>query len=260
MEVFYSDFKSGFRMFGRAFLIANYENGAKFRRTVLGPYWAILAVSFGSIGIAILWGALFNMPWDTAIPTITTGFLVWYFVSGVISDGVMCFKSQSETILSVKLPLSFYPLLNVMVHATSFLQSLLIVLLINFVYPPVDVLNFLYFFPLFALTFLNIYCFVYLVGFLNTRFADIGVLVQSLMPLMFFFSPVVFKLDQLAPNYAWVLNLNPMTHMIICLRDPLIGIKPDSIHIIFQLSSVCVVLLLLACVFRANHKKFGFWL
>lgn len=257
---FDQDLLAGLKMSRRAFLIAKYENSAKFRRTILGPYWAILAVAFGSFGIAVLWSALFKMPWQTAIPTITTGFLVWFYVSNQIVDGVNSFTSQSHTILSINLPFSFYPLFKSMFHGIGFAQSLIIVILINLVFPPESLIPFLFFPLLFILTFANLYFLIFLVAFLNTRFRDIGIMIQSLMPLLFFLSPVVFRLDQLAPQYAWVLSLNPMTHMIICLRDPLIGSMPDPTHIIFQCANIVFSFASLRFLYRAKRRSFCYWL
>ena len=59
-------------------------------------------------------------------------------------------------------------------------------------------------------------------------------LVQSMMPILFFLSPVVFKAEVLG-DMAWVMILNPLTAPLVCIRDSLLGVVPDVQFVYAQL-------------------------
>jgi ABC-type polysaccharide/polyol phosphate export permease len=240
--------------------IAFLYNSASYRRTLLGPLWSILAVAFGSFGIAILWSFIFKMEFSTAIPHITTGFLVWYFISGAIIQGSNCFTSQSPTFLSIKIPLSFYPLISLTKDSFTFIQSLLVVLVINLVFPPENPFNILLFIPYFVMAFINLFLMMYLIGFLNARFRDIGVFISSIMPMLFFLSPVIFKASHLGDDIQWIIYANPLSSFVVCLRDPLIGINPNLFFVMEQLVMMLVQFILLSYLYSKKHKNLCFWL
>ena len=216
-SILIDDISKSFKSMRRIFRIAWFYNVASYRRTVLGPLWSILAVAFGSFGIAILWSFIFKMEFASAIPHITTGFLVWYFISGVIIQGSNCFTSQSPTLLSVNMPLSFYPLVSLTKDSLTFIQSLIVVIGINLFFPPETPINILLIIPCFALTAVNLFLMMFVLGFLNARFRDIGLLISSIMPMLFFLSPVIFKASHLGPSVQWIIYANPLSSLIICL-------------------------------------------
>ena len=61
------------------------------------------------------------------------------------------------------------------------------------------------------------------------------------MPILFFMSPILFKMDQIA-DLQWVMWLNPITYFIILIRDPLLGQTPPLIA--YQASIAIFVILI----------------
>ena len=117
-------------------LIAFTDLLARYRRTLLGPLWIVIGLAFGSLGLGLLWSELWNMPKDEIIPSITVGFLVWIFISTSILEGANCLLNDTNSIQNMRLPISFYSLLCLSKQLINFVHSLLIILLVSFVYPP----------------------------------------------------------------------------------------------------------------------------
>ena len=76
------------------------------------------------------------MPKAEIIPSITVGFLVWIFISTSIIEGANCLLNDTNSIQNMRLPISFYSLLSLSKQLINFVHSLLIILLVSFVYPP----------------------------------------------------------------------------------------------------------------------------
>ncbi|MBB6380752.1 ABC-type polysaccharide/polyol phosphate export permease, partial [Pseudonocardia eucalypti] len=53
----------------------------RYRRSVIGPLWISISMGVIAAGLGILYSALFNMPYQTFLPYVATGLLIWNFVS-----------------------------------------------------------------------------------------------------------------------------------------------------------------------------------
>jgi len=58
-------------------------------------------------------------------------------------------------------------------------------------------------------------------GIICTRFRDVPLIVSSMMQIIFFMSPVLWKAKVLG-NRLWVAEINPVFHFLNIIREPLI--------------------------------------
>lgn len=257
---FFYDLNAGVKAFRQIFLICLFDANSRYKRTFLGPFWPILAVSFGSLGIAMLWGIIFKMDLRVAIPQITIGFIIWYYLAATVVEGASCFVDQKTTFLSQKLPLSFFPLMTLTKNTVVFFKSLTVVLVILLVFPPEKYTNLLYFPICFLISFINLFFMVYFIGFFSTRYRDLAVLIQSLMPILFFLSPVVFKVEYLGEGMEWVMLINPLSVILISIREPLLGHYPEPFYVYVQLIMLAFFFFAVLLLFAKKHKNLPFWL
>ena len=72
----------------------------------------------------------------------------------------------------------------------------------------------------------NLVFLVLILAFLGSRYRDIAPAITSVMTIVFFLSPVMYKPSQLGvkENLMW---LNPFSHLITLIRDPITGLSPE---------------------------------
>ena len=235
------------------------ENKSKYKRTLLGPWWVILSMGFGSLGLGVLWTILWDLPAEEIIPSVTIGFLVWNLILGSINEGVEVFVKNTDTIKNVKLPLSYHVFELIFRHFTNFFQSLVFVVLIWLYYIPGDVEQIPFFVIGILITAINIFLLVFILGFLNVRFRDIQPLVLAIMPLLFFLSPILFRIQQVK-EIVWLMYFNPFTYLITIIRDPLIGKPVEMFFYLISFLFIPILYFLAAMLFKMKFKKMVFWL
>ena len=256
---FFHDILAALRLHRLAFYMVKSENKAKYKRTFLGPWWVILSMGFSSLGLGILWTFLWNLPAEQIIPNVTVGFLVWNLILICITDGVEVFTNKADTIKNIDLPLSYHIVELISRHFSNFIQSLIIVVCIWLYFIPGELSQVPFFLFGLFITSINIFLLVFILSFLNCRYRDIQPLVTSIMPMLFFLSPVLFRIQQ-AAEVAWLMYLNPLTYLITIVRDPLIG-KP--VELSFYLTSISFIPVLYASaaiLHKTKVKKLSFWL
>src|SRR5699024_5571038 len=187
------------------------------------------------------------------LPYITTGFIVWNFVMGCLTEGTDTFIANEGLIKHLPAPLTVYALRTVWRQTLMFLHNLLVYLIILMIFwgalsepysikeggvpqPGVD-LSSLLAIPGFALLALNACWVVLLFGIASTRFRDIPQVVTSLSSLLFFMTPIVWSVDILYRRFnsndsslAYVYKLNPFYHFMEIVRAPLLGMQQHWHH------------------------------
>ena len=98
-----------------------------------------------------------------------------------------------------------------------------------------------------------------LLGMLSARFRDIQPLVMSVMPMLFFLSPVLFRIQQ-AENISWLIWLNPFTYFVVIIREPLQGSSPSIFVVSVAVTMTIVCYLVASAVFRTKSKQVVYWL
>lgn len=202
---------------------------ARYKRSVLGPFWITLSTAIGVVGLGFIWSELFKLERKSYIPLLTMGLILWQFISSTIADSTAIFIKQRGLIKNLDLPLSLHPTQLLLKQTINFLHNLPLYFLVVFFLDSGTVnMNCLWAIPAFLLVFLNLFWIALLIGLLGARFRDLEYFIASILPLLMFFSPVLYKPNTLAfsKNLIW---LNPLAYLIEVVRYPFLG-DPPPLH------------------------------
>ncbi|WP_396189453.1 ABC transporter permease [Flavobacterium sp.] len=231
---------------------------ARYKKSVLGPFWPTLTNLLGIVGLSLVWAELMNQDMQTFVPQLTISLIMWQLISGVLVEGPIVFVRQAPMIRNVAIPSWFFAFRALARHLINLFHNALIVLGV-FIYSDVPITFGTWMFvPGLVLVILNLYWLLLLLGLLGARFRDIEYLIASLVPLLFFISPVLYRVDRLPEgmNLVW---LNPVSYMIEAIRAPLLGQAISGL-----VYSVLIAMLLIGGALtwsyqRTYGKNLAFW-
>lgn len=255
----------------------------RYRRSVLGPFWITISMGITALGLGLLYSQLFGAQVGAFLPYITTGFLIWNFILGCLTEGTDTFIANEGLIKHLPAPISVYVLRTVWRQSIMFAHNLIVYFIVialfwnNITTPgysiteggvPQPGLNWgaLLAIPAFALIAVNAGWVVLLFGITSTRFRDIPQVVTSLINLLFFLTPIVWSTDILRQRFGdtidWrdlIAELNPLYHFIEILRAPLIG-NEQSWHHWAIVGGITVFGWGLALVVMRNYRaRVSYW-
>ncbi|MFF5991450.1 galactan export ABC transporter permease subunit Wzm/RfbD [Prauserella flavalba] len=255
----------------------------RYRRSVLGPLWITLSMGITALGLGLLYSQLFGAEIATFLPYITTGFIVWNFILGCLTEGTDTFIANEGLIKHLPAPLSVYVLRTVWRQSIMLAHNLIIYFLVIAIFwgsvttpgysiteggVPQPGLNWsvLLAIPAFVLVAINAGWVVLLFGIASTRFRDIPQVVTSLINLLFFMTPIVWSTDILKDKFGesagWrdlVAELNPLYHFIQLVRAPLIG-NEQSWHHWAVVGAFTIVGWALALLVMRNYRaRVSYW-
>ena len=228
LAILKAEFAGAFERLNLAFHIAWSDTRARYRRSVLGPFWLVLGTAIGVGGLGFVWSNLFDFDRSIFIPSLTVGLVVWYLLTGTIVGATAVFYHNRQLLLNMPVSSMLVSVQLILRELVNFAHNLVIVVIVLVIFPQPIGLTTLLVIPGLILVCINLLWVIQLIGYFGARFRDLEPLVSAIMQPLFFLTPVIFRPEQLGAN-AFILNLNPLAYWLSLIRDPIMGQAPTML-------------------------------
>ena len=194
------------------------EIRGKYKGSILGVLWSFLNPLLMVVVYAIVFPYLMRMTQDNYLVFLIVGVIPWVFFTNVVTSGCNCVWINGNIIKKVYFPREILPISVVGAGLVNFAISCIIILIfclfsgigfsINLLWLPVIAIVqcMLSLGMLFILSAINVYV------------RDIEYLVQFIMNLVFYATPIIYNVSIFPAKFRWVLYLNPLAHLIDAYR------------------------------------------
>lgn len=197
----------------------------RYRRSVIGPFWLTLSMGVFVAALSILYAGILRQPLDEYLPYVAAGFIVWGLVSAMVLDATVTFTSNDGIIRQLKAPLSLYVFKMVWVNLVIFLHNILIYVIVALWFSINPGITLFMVLPGLAILALNGLWLGLMLGLVSARFRDVPQIMASVIQVMFFLTPIIWRPDML-PGRTFLVDGNPFYHLIEIVRAPLLGSIP----------------------------------
>ncbi len=200
----------------------------RYRRSRLGQFWITLSMAITILSLGFVYAYLFKTPLQQYMPFLATSLVAWGLIQAVIIESCTVFTSAEGYLRQVPMPRSV------------FVHRLLVRNLVNFAHNAVILpVVFLWFgvgvgwVLLLALlglvlVILNGVWVGLLLGTICARFRDLPQIIASLMQIVFFVTPIMWRPGQIPAELGRLIGLNPFASFLAIIRDPLLGAAPPT--------------------------------
>jgi len=216
------DVRDGLRLWRLAWSLGWLDIRLRYRGSVLGPFWLTISTGVMVASLGVLYSALFHMPLRDYLPFLALSQVLWAFLATMVGEACSVFTESEGVIRSVRMPMFLFAMRilvrNVLVLAHN-VSVIVVVFLALWMWPGWTALLAL---PALPLWVINALATSLLLGGFCARFRDILPIVNSVMQIAFFLTPVIWKPEQLGAYAVW-LPLNPFYDMLEIVRAPLLG-------------------------------------
>lgn len=254
------DLLHGLRAWRIWILLGTNDIRQRYRRSTLGPFWITASIAVLVIGLGVLYSAIFNQPIKEYLPYVATGFVVWSLIGGMITEGCTTFLEAEGYAKQLTLPLSVYVLRTLFRNLFTFAHNLIIVPFVWLIFLVPIGWSFLLVIPGVLLIALNGFWIMLLLGTLSARFRDLPQIVSSVMQVIFFLTPVIFRSDQLTPAAHAAMDLNPFAALLALARDPLVGRVPTAFEYGFVIGILLFGWALALPIYAKFRTRITYWL
>lgn len=197
----------------------------RYRRSKLGPFWITLSMGVMVLALGLLYGQIFGQDLHEYLPFLAAGFVIWGLISTMILDGCQAFIVAEGMIRQLNAPVSIYAYRGIWSVLIAFAHNIWIFFAVALWYGIDLNWNLLWVLPAIVVLLLNGLWMSLFFGLLSARFRDVPLIVGSIVQVLFFITPVIWRPEML-PGRALLLDLNPLYHLVEIARAPLLGQPP----------------------------------
>ncbi len=257
-----SDYLAGFKRWDLLFYVAYAEIRRRYRRTVIGPFWTTLSLAIFVTSMGILFSLLWHTDIKSYLPYFASGFIVWTFFSTMTIESCATFSGAEGYLKQVSIPYSFFALLVICRNFIVFLHQFVIYIIIALIFHIPFTRYTLLALPAFFLLIANASWIAIALGLLCSRFRDIQQIVNSILQISMFVTPLFWPEKQLGHSiFAFIcINFNPLYHFVSIVRYPLLGQAPPEVSWVADIFILFFGWIFAMRYLGRNYHKLIYWL
>ena len=187
------DVRAGLRLWRLAWSLGWLDIRLRYRGSMLGPFWLSIStgVMVGSLGF--LYAALWHISLRDYLPFLALSQVLWGFLATLVGESCAAFTESEPVIRSIRMPFFLFAM-RILVRNVLVLAHNICVIVVVFVslriWPGATALLAI---PALPLWIADALALSLLLGGICARFRDILPIVNSVMQIAFFLSPVIWK-------------------------------------------------------------------
>ncbi|VCU69468.1 ABC-2 type transporter [Pigmentiphaga humi] len=241
-------------------LLAWYDIKQRYRRSVLGPFWLTISTGVLIATLGLLWSTLFKTDLHEYLPYFAAGNVVWSFVSMQLNEATTGFTQFEHLIKQSRLPYPSYILRLLCRNLIIFLHNFLIVIIVvSFVGDGWSLVSLVAIPGMLLLSaivfFVSLAC-----ALVCTRYRDMVPVVQNLVTVGYFLTPIMWDAQRLPEQHRWVAAWNPLSHVIDVVRAPLLGHLPSVLNWLVSLAALAISAAISWGLFARTHQRVAYWI
>ena len=234
------------------------EIRGKYKGSFLGVLWSFLNPLLMVLVYALVFSAILKQDIPNYVIFLIVGVIPWNFFTTVIMQGTNCIWINGGIIKKVYFPREILPVSVVLAGLVNFLISCVII----FIFVLFSGMGFsihLIWLPLIAiLQTLFSLGLLFILSAVDVYVRDVEYLINFLISLLFYATPIVYTVDLFPESVRWILYLNPMTHFIDAYRSIFYYQTAPSLMSILYISLFAVFFLVFGyMIFRKLEKGFA---
>jgi ABC-2 type transport system permease protein len=237
----------------------------RYRRSMLGPLWITIATGAMAVALGLLYSLLFQQELSYFLPHVTVGLIIWGFISGCVKEGSTVFIENEGLIKQLPSALSVHVYRLVWRQLLFLAHNMVIWVILVAVFRPDLGWDFFLAIPALALLVVNGVWVTMFFGIVATRYRDVAPLLDSMIQLVFYMTPIVWTTKTLedqggaVAERARIAELNPLYHYLEIVRAPLTGQPLDAYHWWIVLGCTVAGLLLALLAMRQWRSRVSYW-
>jgi ABC-type polysaccharide/polyol phosphate export permease len=231
----------------------------RYRNSVLGFVWSLLNPLLMMTVFSIVFSVLTIHENEIYPVFILVALLPWNYTASSVMGAVNAIAGNGHLIKRVYFPREILPSSMVISNLVNFLLALPVLFVIKIALSSPFSWYILYLPVIILLQTIFLLGVAYFLSSVNVYFRDTEVIVDVFILAWFFLSPVVYNMEQLAPQFANVLYwINPMASLLSSYRLILYNNAPPDPLFMFRTTLTCLLTFVVGyLVFRRLAPNFG---
>lgn len=200
----------------------------RYARSRVGPFWLTISMGVMIASIGIVYGTLFGQKMSDYLPFLSISLVLWTMFAQTVQEGSLAYINGGTYIRQAATPKLIYIFQVVWRNLVVLAHNFIIVLILLGIYGVKSWEVLPIFLPALVLYILNALWIAMIAGLLSARFRDLPQIISALIQIAFYVTPIIYRPTSLT-RFAFIVELNPLAHLIELVRAPLMGQMPSAL-------------------------------
>lgn len=254
-----ADVAGGIRLWRLALALGWLDIRLRYRGSMLGPFWLTISTGVMVAALGGLYSTLFKLDLREYLPFLALSQVLWGFLAAVVSESCSVFTEAEGVIRSVRMPFFVFSLRALIRNVVVLGHNIVVIIVVFVIFGMVPDLSGLMALPGLLLWAIDALALTLILGAFCARFRDIQPIVNSVMQIAFFVTPVIWKPSQLGPDSIANLAFNPFFDLLEIVRGPILGTEVAGTTWIGALGYSAVVCAVSWSFFVRTRGRVTFW-
>lgn len=191
----------------------------RYKGSVLGFLWTFLNPLLQLIVYTIVFSTIMKVNIDKFYIYLFIGLIPWLFFATCIQAGTTSILINKDLVKKIYFPRIILPISTVNSAFMNMLYSMVIVIF-TLVVSGIGLSRYILFLPIAMIVqYLLVLGMIFIFSALNVYFRDLEHILNIVVMIWFYLTPVVYTMDMIPKEYRFWFYLNPMTGIINFYRD-----------------------------------------
>jgi len=237
-------------------LLVKKEITLRYKRTYLGFLWSLLNPILTGVVLFIAFNIFMRFEVENFALFVMAALFPWTWFSASVTMSSNVFTGNVSLIKKVIFPKQFLLLATVIAQLVNFIFSLPVLIGLVYFYGGSLTIEWLIGIPILILIqFAIVYGLVLVISVANAYFRDLEYLINVLISLLFWMTPIVYPLEAVPEAYQGILVMNPVTYLIQAWRDLFFNNTLNWNNISISLVTAAIVLIAGLLIFKKFEKR-----
>lgn len=232
---------------------------ARYKQSVMGYSWVLLNPLLQLLVYTFVFSVIFLFPTNN-IPYpvyLFAGLLPWIYLQNTLTASTMVLVDNSDLLRKVNFPREILPYSIILSKTIDFIFALILLFIIMFIFQVSFHLTILWILPMFIIQAILMTGLALIFSTLNLFYRDFQYLINLLLMIWMYLTPVVYALSLVPQNYLSIYKANPMVGIIEGYRSALFDLSFDSGTILWSFIASIVIFILGFVIFKRSEKLFA---
>jgi len=208
------------------------ELKVKYKSSFFGYLWSIAHPLAFAFVFLVAFKVVMRIEVEDYALFLIAGLFPWQWFSNSVNASPLVFLGNASIIKKINFPRNLMPFTQVFQDMIHFILAIPVIVLFLLIYHKSPSLSWLYGIPLLLIIhFLMTYGISLIVSSINLFFRDLERLTTIFTTLLFYFTPVIYPEKMIPEKYKILINLNPLSSLMISWRNLFLIGTLDSTHI-----------------------------
>ncbi|SDP81128.1 lipopolysaccharide transport system permease protein [Phyllobacterium sp. YR620] len=258
----WQDISASLANFRLAALLGWQDVAQRYRRSSVGAFWLTInmGVLIGALGL--VFGTIFNTPMSEFLPFICVGLIMWGYFSSLVTEGCGSFVANTETMLQLPIPFFTYILRTWWRNTIILAHNIIIFPLVLLIFGKFVNFDALLAIPGFILVSVNLLWVMVILAVLCTRYRDLTQIVQNIMQVGMYVTPIMWMPKNLpgGARSQLMLDYNPFYHLISIVREPLLGGVATPLNWVVSIGMALIGWVVALLFLNRYRTRITYWL